>query len=136
MILVDTAVWSLVLRRRPAQLSPSEQAVVRHWADLADQGLVAVAGPIRQEVLTGLRHEAQFRRLADALNAFHCLPVTTADYDRAAEFFNTCRRHGIAGGDVDMLICSLAVANECRLFTTDGDFERYATHLPIRLHTV
>lgn len=135
MILVDTTIWSLVLRRRPDRLSPPEQKLVRHWADLADEGLVAVAGPIRQEVLTGIRHPDQFRRLVRALDAFHCVPVTTADYDRAAEYFNTCRQHGIVGGDIDMLICSLAVASGSRLFTADDDFTRYARHVPVKLYT-
>ena len=35
-VLVDTAVWSLVLRRRPTDRSAEEQAVVSQLADLLD----------------------------------------------------------------------------------------------------
>ena len=134
MILVDTGVWSLALRRRPQQLPLKDHKLVQHWADLADKGLIAIVGPIRQEVLSGLRHAAQFTRLQAALDAFHFIETTVEDFDRAAEFFNTCRSHGIAGGDVDMLICSLAVAHRLPLFTIDSDFERYAQYLPLDLY--
>jgi predicted nucleic acid-binding protein len=129
MILVDTTIWSLALRRRPQQLSTAETQLVAHWADLARKGLVALAGPIRQEVLSGVRHRAQFDALRKALNDFHSIGVTDADFERAAELFNRCRVHGISAGGVDMLICAIAAEHRCPIFTTDPDFARYARHI-------
>jgi len=33
------------------------------------------------------------------------------------------------------LLCAIAYRHSLAIFTTDRDFERYAQHLPVRLHT-
>jgi hypothetical protein len=53
-ILVDTSVWSLALRRRPEHLNDAEQKIVSDWTQLALEGEVVLIGPIRQEVLSGI----------------------------------------------------------------------------------
>ena len=52
---------------------------------------------IRQEILSGVRDEAQFRELEVHLAAFPDLPLTTADHVTAAQFFHLCRTKGIPG---------------------------------------
>jgi hypothetical protein len=59
---------------------------------------------------------------------------TTEDHEEAARLYNACRRAGIVGSIVDMLICASAVRHDLAIFTTDRDFDRYAKHLPLRLH--
>jgi hypothetical protein len=61
-------------------------------------------GPIRQEVLSGVRRPEVFEALRSALSRFAHLGIEAADYDRAAEFFDVCRGHGIAGGPIDIMI--------------------------------
>ena len=56
------------------------------------------------------------------------------DYETAAEFFNTCRKHCVAGAPIDMLTCAVSARVAWPIFTTDNDFTHYAAHLPIRLH--
>jgi hypothetical protein len=63
MILVDTPIWSLSLRRKAAELNPAERHVTRLLYELVDEGRVELLGPVRQELLSGLREESQFRRL-------------------------------------------------------------------------
>jgi hypothetical protein len=41
---------------------------------------------------------------------------------------------GIQSSNTDFLICAAAVRRGCAIFTTDGDFEQFATVLPMRLH--
>lgn len=62
-VLVDTTVWSLALRRRREKLSLIEQGVVAEWESLAASGRVVLVGPIRQEVLSGIREEKVFAAL-------------------------------------------------------------------------
>jgi hypothetical protein len=62
------------------------------------------------------------------------LPLTQTDYERAAEFYNVCRKTGIQGSQIDFLICSVSVGNEVPIFTTDKDFLYYKKHLPISLY--
>jgi predicted nucleic acid-binding protein len=134
MVLVDTSIWSLTLRRRTAALSAADGELVDEWTGLVSEGLAALIGPIRQEILSGIRRSEVFRALRRSLLDFPHLGIEAADYDRAAEFFNVCRARGITGGPVDMLISSVAHRHRVPVFTADADFAMYARHLPIRLH--
>lgn len=128
-VLLDTVIWSLVLRRnRP------DDAIVSEFATLVQDSRVAIIGPIRQEVLSGSRDRANFDRLRDYLGDFTDTEIITADYEEAAAFYNECQRNGIQGSHTDFLICAVAVRNDFSIFTTDGDFARYAKVLPIALY--
>jgi len=134
-VLVDTTIWSLALRRRPVDISAEETTLVDEWSRLVRTGEAVLALPIRQEILSGVRSEKAFRALQQSLSAFRYLDIEPTDYDRAAEFYNTCRSHGVAGTATDLLLCAAASRSEMPIFTTDGDFPFYARHLPVRLHT-
>ena len=128
-VLVDTSVWSLAFRRR----SPAH-ASVDELRRLIVAGRAAIVGPIRQEVLSGIRDVSAFERLRDRLGAFPDEPLTTADYERAAEFFNACRAKGLRGSNTDFLLCAVSVRHRIPLLTTDGVFRRYAAVIPVALH--
>ena len=134
MILVDTSIWSLALRRRAAALSAEEERAVGEWARLVAEGIAVLIGPIRQEILSGIRRIDAFRALRRTLLDFPHLSITAEDYDRAAEFFNVCRAGGITGGPIDMLISSVAYRHTIPVFAVDTDYAMYARHLPLRLH--
>lgn len=91
-------------------------------------------GAIRQEILSGVRDEGQFRKLERSLGAFPDIPVTTQEYVTAARFFNECTTRGVQGSNTDFLICAIAARHKLAIFTTDRDFQRFAKHLPIALH--
>ena len=129
-ILVDTCVWSEALRRKPC----NESDVSRELKGLILEHRVEIIGPIRQELLSGLREETQFDRLAGHLEPFPDITIETADYVTAAKFFNKCRSQGIQGSNTDFLICAVAARRELAIYTTDKDFKLYAKHLPIVIH--
>ena len=129
-VLADTSVWSLALRRR----SRAAGALVDELRALIEEGRVAIIGPIRQELLSGIRDGVTFARLRDHLRAFEDEPLEAADFERAAEHFNTCRARGIQGSNTDFLICAAAERRRLPILTTDADFTRYARVLPISLH--
>jgi predicted nucleic acid-binding protein len=132
-ILIDTPVWSLALRRRKQNLAPSQERAIRLLYQIVDEGRAKLLGPVRQELLSGLREESQFLRLRDYLRAFPDAPLETVDYEEAARGSNECRRAGIANSPVDMLICSSALRHDWEIFTTDRDFFHYRDILNIRL---
>lgn len=134
-VLVDATVWSLALRRKPEDLSAAQRKLVAEWTRLVRQDRAAIIGMSRQEVLSGLRHNSQFERLEQELAVFPSTPVDDADHVGAARCFNICRSRGAAPTAVDMLLCAVAMRTGLPIFTTDSDFERYAKHLPIQLHT-
>lgn len=134
MVLVDTTIWSLALRRRPQDLSPVEKQSVREWRRLVIGGEAVLVAPIRQEILSGIRVSVAFEQIRSYLDQFTYLELSLAHYDSAASFFNTCRAGGVAGTGIDMLVCAAASHAGMPIFTSDQDFGRYAALLPIELH--
>ena len=135
MVLVDTPVWSLALRRKPEALNPRERQLTETLAELVREGRVQLLGPVRQELLSGIREEAQFRKLRDYLRAFPEHPLEAEDYEEAAHMNNRCRTRGIAGSAIDFLICAAAHRRGWSILTTDRDFHNYSSVLPLRLHS-
>jgi len=131
MVLVDTPVWSLALRRRPEHLGAQEQQLTQALAELIREGRVQILGPIRQELLSGLREEAQFRKLRDYLRAFQEHPLEMADYEEAAHMNNRCRARGITGSAIDFLICAAAHRRGARVHR-HSPLERHAQGRTLR----
>lgn len=133
--LVDTSVWSLALRRRPQDLSAAERSIVAELTEIIQEGRARIIGPVRQELLSGIKHPAQYEKLRLALRAFPDEPIDIADYESAAKAGNDCRAKGIVVSTIDILICATALARQWSIFTTDPDFQNYAGVLPIKLHS-
>lgn len=133
-VLIDTPVWSLALRRKSVRLSISETRLVEEWTRLVRDGRARLAGIVRQEVLSGIRDSRSFELLRTRLAAFDDVTAGSKDHERAAGFYNSCRTKGVTPTAFDMLICALAARHSLAIFTTDGDFRRYAKILPISLH--
>jgi predicted nucleic acid-binding protein len=135
MVLVDTPVWSLALRRRKSELTAPEERRTQALAELIREGRAQMIGAIRQELLSGICEEEQFRRLRDTLRAFEDPSLQAEDYEEAARMNNHCRTRGIAGSAIDFLICGVTCRRGWQIFTTDNDFLRYGEVLPIKLYT-
>lgn len=129
-VLVDTCVWSLALRREPRVESP----VVKELTELISESRVQIIGPIRQELLSGIRDKKQFDKLRLSLEAFPDLTLETADYECAAEFYTQCRRKGVQGSNTDFLICAVAERRNMAIFTVDHDFSQFHESFPVVLH--
>jgi predicted nucleic acid-binding protein len=65
-VLVDTSVWSLALRRG----RQSASAPVQELRNLIFANRVQMIGPIRQEILSGIRDKNQFKELEARLSSF------------------------------------------------------------------
>ena len=131
-ILVDTSVWSTALRRRNNVLSKQADEL----RGLIKDHRVDMIGPIRQELLSGIRETQQFKRLEKYLSPFPDLPIVTDDYIIAAKFSNICRAKGVQGSNTDFLICAIAVRNDLSIFTTDKDFVLFSKYIPVNLYTI
>lgn len=95
---------------------------------------VQMIGPIRQELLSGVKSEKQFELLKKHLATFPDLQIETVDYEKAAEFFNISRGKGIQGSNTDFLICALSYRHKMPIFTIDKDFELYRVNIPIKFY--
>jgi len=129
-VLIDSSVWSPALRRSTVPPDPAVQTL----RELIDDSRALIIGPIRQEILSGIREPAQYEKLRDILRAFPDLELTTADYERAAEMFNLCRRQGVQGSNTDFLICAAAERLGLSILTIDADFRLFGAYIPVKLH--
>lgn len=129
-VLVDSCIWSLALRRRNEQ----DSIFVIELKELITEVRIQLIGAIRQEVLSGIKTQKQFRLVQTQLAAFADLRLKESDYELAAEYFNLCRSKGIHGSNIDFLICAISSNYNLPIFTQDNDFTYYQQHLPIILH--
>jgi predicted nucleic acid-binding protein len=123
-LVVDTSVWSLILRRDRVNEHDAHVRTFRACID-AGHGLFLL-GPIVQELLDGLRSAQQFSRLLSALEPFPLAPLNRTTYVLAAQMRNDCRRKGIQAGPTDFLVAAACVESGLPLLTADRDFERIA----------
>jgi predicted nucleic acid-binding protein len=107
---------------------------VEELTELVKELRVQMIGPVRQEILSGIKSHAQFTKLRDHLRPFPDLELTSGDFESAAEFYNLCCSKGIQGSNTDFLICAAAARRRMPIFTTDADFTLFRRCLPIRLH--
>ena len=129
-ILPDTPIWSAAFRRGDDVAGSYRDEMLK----LVNQGLVEIIGPIRQEILSGIRDRSKFDVVRDRLRAFPDLEIGTGDYEEAAAYYNRCRSKGIQGSFTDFVICAVALRHDLEVFTDDKDFLGYKTVLPIRLY--
>jgi len=133
LVVADTPVWSLALRRHSSKLNETELHLVDVLSELILEGRVQMLGPIRQEVLSGIREDAVYRKIRDYLRAFDEPRLEVLDYEEAAQVSNRCRNRGIAGSAIDFLVCAAALRRGHAVFTTDQDFRSIASVVPLRL---
>jgi predicted nucleic acid-binding protein len=131
-VIIGTSIWSLALRRRKVQ----ENKYVEELEELIKEVRAQLIGPVRQELLNGIKSEKQFKVLKKHLKAFKDLDIETVDYELASEYFNTARKNGIQGSNTDFLLCAVSTRLRMPIFTTDKDFLNFQSVLPIELHSV
>ena len=125
-LVVDTSVWSLVLRRPRIDETDPHVRAFRHHVDAGD-GLFLI-GNILQELLDGIRSPQQMDRLLTLLDPFPLLELDRQTYVAAAKLRSLCRIKGVAAGPIDFLIASACCQYGFPLLTADKDFLRIAAH--------
>ena len=130
-IIIDTCVWSLALRRN----EPQSNGYVEELKELVKEVRAQLVGPVRQELLSGIKSKKQFNLLKSHLGVFEDLEIEREDYELAAEYFNAARIKGIQGSNTDFLICAISTRCKMPILTTDKDFSNFQAVLPIKLHS-
>ena len=128
MILVDTSAWIEFLRDTGSPICERVQDL------LADE--IAVADPIRMEILAGARDEQHLIQLRRLLARAANLRADTLDYEQAALLYRRCRANGETVRKlVDCLIAAIAIRNSIELLHQDADFDVLARHTELTVST-
>lgn len=126
MILIDTSAWIEFLRDTGSPVCERVQVALA--------GEIAVADPIRMEVLAGARNEqhlVQLRRLLARGTQLHADPV---DYEQAAILYRQCRANGeTLRRLIDCLIAAIAVRGGIALLHQDVDFDVLGRHTALEI---
>ena len=131
-VIVDTSVWSLALRRS----KDVENKYVEELEELIKEVRAQLVGPVRQELLSGIKSEKQYETLKKHLRAFKDLNIESEDYELAANILTQLRQKGIQGSNTDFLLCAISTRIRMPIFTADNDFINFQSVIPIELHKI
>lgn len=126
MIVVDTSVWINAFRNQ-------KSAEARHLSELLDNDEVAIAIPIRIEILSGARRSDQ-PRLSRTLSALPTFYPSAATWQRIEGWLGTIKNAGDWFGVGDLLIAGIGAENHAAIWSLDGDFARMAKLKLIELY--
>lgn len=124
--LLDTNILFSAFRRAPEVLSATEMAITKRLSSMLVQGEAGVIGPIRQEVLTGIRHVSQFDRLRYLLDGIKTIDLELQDFDEAARLTNVLLTKGITVSPTDSLLAAAALRRSLSVYTLDADFQHFS----------
>lgn len=127
-LLVDTSVWSSVLRRDTPDPRPASDALRKALTDGTE---VATTGIILFELLRGAVPQRARDAIQQRFAALRYLEPGRDDYIAAAELSNTCRASGVQLPLADSLIAQLAIRHDLVLLTLDRDFFHASVHIPL-----
>jgi len=111
---------------------PGRPLALESWLN---PGEIATCLPVIQEVLQGIREEADFRKMRDALLAMIVVdsPLPAAAFEDAAGLYRTARRAGVTvRSSVDCLIAAIAIRHDFLVLHRDRDFPALAKVAPLR----
>ena len=130
MLLVDTSVWSLALRRDVVVAQPEvlylEQALVGSQT-------VVTTGLVLQELLQGFSGPKARAQIIDRFSMLPLVQPDRQDHVDAASLRTACRRGGVQIGTIDALLAQLCIRHQLTLLTTDQDFAHAARHCRLRM---
>ena len=130
MLLVDTSVWSLALRRDVVGPQPE----VRHLEQaLLGAQAVVTTGLVLQELLQGFSGPKARAQIIDRFSSLPLVQPDRQDHVDAAALRATCRRAGVQIGTIDALLAQLCIRHQLPLLTTDQDFTHAARHCRLRI---
>lgn len=117
MVIADTSVWIPFFNR----LDSPEKLVLDRLID-ADE--VALVGVVLAELLQGCRTSTERATLSESLLALFYFEVTQTTWLRTGDLSAQLLRKGVTLPLSDLLIATLAIEHDCRVYSLDTHFKK------------
>ena len=124
--LADTSAWIQALRPGATGSWPAE------LKSLITDRRLGIQPVIRVELLSGARSEAEYRQLADSLDALPQLEMTRTVWEEAERLGFSLRRRGMNIPVTDLLIAATAIVHKCTLHHRDRHFSLISRHSSLK----
>ena len=127
MVLVDTSAWIEFFRR------DGDPAVKLAMKVLVEELEATLCGPVEMEFLGGARRRER-QRIQIRLDLLPYLNNDQKIWREAATQYALLREKGITVPWNDVLVATLALRHDCRIYAVDRHFESMGEHLGLRLY--
>ena len=116
-VLVDTSVWIEYFNQPDSSSGESLEQLLK-------EGRVAGSGIVLTELLQGAKVEEEFNDILESMTAIPILETRLSIWIEAGRISYSLRRKGITIPITDIIIASLAIENNCAIFTLDPHFDK------------
>ncbi|AFG36545.1 type II toxin-antitoxin system VapC family toxin [Spirochaeta africana] len=119
MYLIDTSAW----------IAHFSSSYPFRLSDICSPDEHYICLPVYQEILQGIRDDAQFTRIQHILDASQWVgsPLKHTTFQSAAQLYRTARRQGLTvRSSTDCLIAALGLEHNLTILHHDRDYEQLA----------
>jgi predicted nucleic acid-binding protein len=128
-VLIDSSVWIQYFKQGASSLDRA------HLNQLLAEDRVAMCGPIKAEVLSGIPSVQDFHKLSNWLGSLPYLTVPDEIiWNRIAESRFKLARKGIQQKLIDLLIAWTAHYHNVSVWSLDKDFSKLAGEISFKIH--
>lgn len=127
MVIVDTSIWIELFRRDG---DPAAKLALGH---LIKSRKASLCGPVKMEILGGVVSSRQ-QAMRQKLDLYPFVPENGGIWTRSAENYSQLRAAGITAPWNDILISTIALASDFRIYAADKHFQLMAPILGLRLY--
>jgi predicted nucleic acid-binding protein len=113
-VIVDTSIW--------IEYFKGNQAAAKIIHDQTNFE-VHLAGPILTELIQGLKTEREKSAFSITMAGLPCIAISDQDWVNAGEIGFILRKKGVTVPLADLIIYTVALNNNCSIFTLDNHFE-------------
>ena len=121
-VLIDTSAWIDFFRGKQSAAADAVQLALQ-------LGLARLCGPVKAELLQGVKTKKEKQQLGVMFNAVEYLDTHEVDWETAGSSLQVLREKGITLPLTDALIAAIADRHKVQVLTLDHHF----SHLKVQL---
>jgi len=126
MILVDSSIW--VSYYRPE----GDEKIKKIIREGISSDLIAINGLVMVEILGGISHKGDFKKVRSDFLGFHILPLEEKAFLEASELGSFFRGKGITVPPTDLIIAASAIGSGYTLYHMDSHFDLISRHTKLQ----